>query len=177
MLTDEALRSSPTAFIYTFAQTAPESSMCPAASQVLGTESRRNHGPRPGRASKLGWKIKVAVSVTQWTAQAAPTILSHPQHVLEAPGVSQGLHGLCRGQTGDIWLTAPGHTLGLAGLGISVLGLWPWICLPGSVLDWTPTTHTGSMSGGQGTWSHDIPTQSENTETLDCTLTTLLITG
>ena len=57
ILTDEALRSSPTAFIYTFVQTSPESSMCPAASQVLGTESQMNYGPRP--YSKLVWKMNI----------------------------------------------------------------------------------------------------------------------
>lgn len=59
ILTDEALRSSPTAFIYTFVQTSPESSMCQAASQVLGTETQMNYGPRPGNASKLVWKINI----------------------------------------------------------------------------------------------------------------------
>lgn len=96
MLTDEALRSSPTAFIYTFAQTAPESSMCPAASQVLGTESQRNHGPRLGRASKLGWKTDAAVSVT-----VNGTGGNHnPDPPSARAGGSRGLSGAPRGLLG-----------------------------------------------------------------------------
>lgn len=99
MLADEALRSSPTAFIYTFAQTAPESSMCPAASQVLRTESQRNHGPHPERASTLGRKINAAVSVT-----VNGTGGNHnPDPPSACAGGTWGLSGAPRGLPGANW--------------------------------------------------------------------------
>lgn len=50
--------------------------MCPAASQVLGTESQMNYGPHLGKASKLVWKMNINDSTvwhSEWHKQQPET--------------------------------------------------------------------------------------------------------